>query len=68
MTTLIDYGPDRPADEDACPICEQPRCSLSSLRDRLAPVANLAARVLARTCLWSGGTILLAVAAGWIAP
>jgi hypothetical protein len=30
--------------------------------------ANLAARVLARTCLWSGGTILLAVAAGWIAP
>jgi hypothetical protein len=54
--------------EDACPICEQPRCSLSGLRDRLAPVKVIAARVLGRTGLWSGGTILLAIAAGWISP
>ena len=66
MTTM-DYGELALAD-DACPICEQPRCSLWHLRERLAPVANLATRVLARAFVWSGGTILLAIAAGWISP
>lgn len=65
VTDLMDYGE---LAEDACPICEQPGCSLSSLRDRLAPAVNLGAQVLARTCAWSGGAILLAIAAGWITP
>lgn len=66
MSHLLEYGDE--VAEDACPICHQPRCSLSALRDRLAPVKAVAARVLARTFLWSGGTILLAIAAGWISP
>ena len=66
VTSLMDYGGELA--EDACPICGQDRCSLSTLRDRLTPLANFAARVLGRTCAWSGGTILLAIAAGWISP
>lgn len=65
MTALMNYSD---LAEDTCPICEQPRCSLWHLRERLAPVKTLAVWVLARTCLWSGGTILLAIAAGWITP
>lgn len=66
MSHLLEYGDE--VAEDTCPICEQPHCSLSSIRDRLAPVKAATAWVLGRTFLWSGGTLIVAIAAGWISP
>lgn len=34
----------------------------------VVPAVNFAARWLSRACLLAGVTILIAVAAGWIAP
>lgn len=48
-----------------CPICEQPDCSLTHVRERLTAHT---ARLLSRWFLWTALAIVYGIAGGWMSP